>query len=163
MLSKARGAGALFQRRPVQQATMALMFLVFATCGCIESVCSGLIIDDATEQKTFRTITAAAYSLLHGDIAGFDQLASYDQRYYGIGFYLIAYPLQAAIRPVLAGHFQIDNETALLLARRPVCFCSSPSRRSSSIAVSAFRYATSLFAQFSPLLLRCTRTFSDTQ
>ena len=98
------------------------MFLVFATCGCIESVCSGLIIDDATEQKTFRTITAAAYSLLHGDIAGFNQLASYDQRYYGIGFYLIAYPLQAAIRPVLAGHFQIDNETALLLARRPVCF-----------------------------------------
>ncbi len=103
---------------------LALSILVgfFFITGSIASLKTGLIIDDPTEQQTFRKISGAAKSLIAGHLDEFKQLQSYDQRYYGVGFYSFAYPLQVLIRPYVARTFNIDDETALLLARRPVVF-----------------------------------------
>ncbi len=103
---------------------LGLSFLlgVYLIVGSIASLKTGLIIDDPTEQQTFRKVSVAAKSFIIGHVDEFKQLQSYDQRYYGVGFYAFAYPFQALVRPYVARTFNIDDETALLLARRPVVF-----------------------------------------
>src|SRR5947208_1285474 len=94
---------AVFRNRFVAtRVVLSLLLLVFAALGGIASVQSGLTIDDATEQLTFRTITSAAKSLLQGNLEEYNHLQSYGDRYYGIGFDLLAYPFQILLQPDLA-------------------------------------------------------------
>src|SRR5438132_95869 len=114
---------AVFRNRFVAtRVVLSLLLLVFAVLGGIASVQSGLTIDDATEQLTFRTITSAAKSLLQGNLEEYNHLQSYGDRYYGIGFDLLAYPFQILLQPHLARALRVDADTALLLAIRPVIF-----------------------------------------
>jgi len=105
-------------RRPL----LTLLLLLFTLFGCVASLQSGLTVDDATEQKTFRVITGAAKSLLLGHLDEYNSLQSYHDRYYGIGFDLLAYPFQILLTPFLVNKLGVDSETALLLARRTVVF-----------------------------------------
>lgn len=98
------------------------LILAFTLFGCIASLQSGLTVDDATEQFTFRTITGAAKSLLLHRLDEYNRLQSLSDRYYGIGFDMFAYPFQILLQPYVAGRLRVDNETALLLARRPAVF-----------------------------------------
>src|SRR6266404_4871814 len=114
---------ALFRNRFVStRVVLSLLLLVFAVLGSVASLQSGLTIDDATEQFTFRTITSAAKSLLQGNLDAYNRLKSYDDRYYGIGFDLAAYPFQVVLQPLIESRLHVDSETALLLARRPAIF-----------------------------------------
>src|SRR5436305_11221255 len=131
---------AVFRNRFVAtKVVLSLLLLVFAALGGIASVQSGLTIDDATEQLTFRTITSAAKSLLQGNLEEYNHLQSYGDRYYGIGFDLLAYPFQILLQPHLARTLRVDADTALLLAIRPVIFF--------------------LFAIFVAAFYRCARFF----
>jgi hypothetical protein len=99
-----------------------LLLVALLISGSLASVRTGLILDDPTEQITFHKITDAVNNLLLGHLDEFKQLQSYDQKYYGIGFYLAAYPFQVLLQPYIARSLAVDNETALLLARRPMVF-----------------------------------------
>ena len=99
-----------------------LLLIVFTFVGCIASLQSGLTIDDATEQNTFRVITTAAKNLLSGRLDEYNRIKLYYDRYYGIGFDLMAYPFQVLLQPSVASRLKVDEETALLLARRPALF-----------------------------------------
>src|SRR5260370_11515745 len=99
-----------------------LLLFVFTLFGCITSLQSGLTVDDATEQKTFRTITGAAKSLLLGHLDEYNSLQLYHDRYYGIGFDILAYPFQILLTPFLVNKLRVDSETAPPLARRPAIF-----------------------------------------
>src|SRR2546430_4778641 len=114
---------AVFRNRFVAtRVVLSLLLLVFAVLGGMASLQSGLTIDDATEHFTFRTITTAAKSLLQGNLDAYNHLQAYGDRYYGIGFDLLAYPFQLLLQPHLARALRTDTETALLLAARPVIF-----------------------------------------
>jgi hypothetical protein len=99
-----------------------LLLITFTFVGCIASLRPGLTVDDATEQKTFRVITTAAKSLLSGRLDEYNRIKLYHDRYYGIGFDLMAYPFQVLLQPSVASRLNVDEETALLLARRPPLF-----------------------------------------
>ena len=99
-----------------------LLLGVFLIVGSIASLQTGLMLDDNTEQLTFRTITGAVKSLILGHPEEFSRLQSYWNRYYGIGLYAVAYPFQVLFQPYLARTLGVDSETALLFARRPVVF-----------------------------------------
>src|SRR5437660_9277475 len=102
--------------------SFSLLLAVFLVGGSIASIQTGLTLDDPAEQVTFRNIIGAVKSLFLGHLDEFNQLQSYLDRYYGIGFYAVAYPFQVLLQPYLARTIRVDNETALLLARHPVVF-----------------------------------------
>jgi uncharacterized membrane protein YqgA involved in biofilm formation len=50
-----------------------LLLFAFTIFGCMASLQSGLTVDDATEQSTFRMITSAAGSLLLGHVEDYNR------------------------------------------------------------------------------------------
>jgi hypothetical protein len=98
------------------------LLIVFLIVGTVASLQPGLTIDDATEQFTFRKITGATRSLFLGHVDEFQQLQSYGDRYYGIGFDLFSCPFQAAFQPYFTRTLGVDRETALLLGMHPAVF-----------------------------------------
>ena len=100
-------------------AMSAVLLGCFVVIGSTLSVQSGVTIDDATEQQTFQKITGVFQGLLHGDVKDLNEVQSYSQRYYGIGFYVVAYPIQRLSQFLISRSQNIDQQTAVLLARRP--------------------------------------------
>lgn len=117
-----RAALRFFDRLFARKFVLPSLLLIFFIAGEIASLQPGLTIDDATEEVTFRKITSAAEHLLSGDRTEFEQLKTYGDRYYGIGFDLFAVPFQYALRPHLMRWLRVDSETALLLGMHPAVF-----------------------------------------
>ena len=109
-------------RQVARRFGVCLLLAALLTSGSVASVQTGLILDDPTEQITFDKITGAVNNLRLGHLDEFKQLQSYDQKYYGIGFYLAAHPFQVLLQPYIARALAVDNDTAHLLARRPLVF-----------------------------------------
>ena len=109
-------------RQVARRFGVSLLLAALLTSGSVASVQTGLIVDDPTEQITFDKITGAVNNLRLGHLDEFKQLQSYDQKYYGIGFYLAAHPFQVLLQPYIARALAVDNDTAHLLARRPLVF-----------------------------------------
>ena len=100
---------------------LGVALVVYLALGSVASVGTGLTFDDPMEQSTFQRIVRAAKGLLAGNTAEYnEQLQSYGDKYYGIGFDAIAYPFQVALRPYLSRISHLDPDTALLLGARPV-------------------------------------------
>jgi hypothetical protein len=102
--------------------SFSLLLGVFLIVGGIASLQTGLTWDEASEQEIFRVNVAAVKGLFSGHLEEFNQLQSYGDKYYGIGFHAAAYPFQVLLQPYLARTLGVDSETALLFGKHPVVF-----------------------------------------
>ncbi len=98
------------------------LFAALLAFGCLASLQQGLTWDEAREQETFDLSGKALAGLLRGDPAPIDAMQAYRDRYYGVGFHALAYPLQLALRPYVERTAGIDADDALLLAKHPAAF-----------------------------------------
>src|SRR5262249_53913319 len=97
-------------------------FAAVLTLGIATSLTIGLTWDEGFEQHTFKTILGAAMTALNGDLTAVQSLATYRDRYHGIGFHLFAYGFQLLLQPSLKPWLGVDYETAILLAKHVVVF-----------------------------------------
>jgi hypothetical protein len=82
----------------------------------------GVTWDEDAEHKTVLTNIAAVDSLYRGDLAGFHSLNTYVDRYNGIGFQILAYPLARLIAPLLSQYAHFNTDAADLLALHSCIF-----------------------------------------
>jgi hypothetical protein len=110
-------------RRPAAaRFALVALFAAFVLAGALASLRVGVTWDEAREQETFALTGAAVDGLLHGDLAGARAIQSYGDRYYGVGFHALAYPLQLALAPWVARSAGLDAANAMLLARHAAAF-----------------------------------------
>ena len=69
------------------------VFLVIAIIGIYAALNVGVSWDEEAEYKTYLTNLAVFQGLLNGDLRPYADLASYYDRYYGVGFHLISHGL----------------------------------------------------------------------
>jgi hypothetical protein len=101
---------------------LALLYTAFLIGGAIASLQTGLHWDDRIEQQTFQANRRAFEGLLDGDLAAARAIHFYRDRYYGIGFHALAYPLQVALQPYVERSAGIDAESSLLLGKHAAAF-----------------------------------------
>ena len=78
--------------------------------------------DTDTEQNTLRINLAAVNGLLHNDLKPYQALLDYQDKYYGIGFHLLAYPVQKLLHKPVARLFKIPEYDAFLLVKQWLTF-----------------------------------------
>ena len=97
-------------------------FLLFAVLGGLWSLQVGLTWDEQTEQGTFNVIAGAVKAAIAGHPDAITHLQGYQDKYYGIGFHAISYPVQLVLAPLLSKVFGVDHDAAMLLAKHLVVF-----------------------------------------
>lgn len=115
-------AGSALTRPGVRRVVISLLLAVFLIGGSIVSLETGLTSDESDEQEIFQINVAAVKSLYLGQPGKFKALQSSDNKYYGIGFHAVAYPVQVLLQSVLKRMLRLDSETALLFGKHPVVF-----------------------------------------
>lgn len=106
----------------VRKIAVSLLLAVFLIYGTIASLQTGLTSDEPVEQGTFDLNLAAVTGLFLGQPEKFNELQSYRDRYYGIGFHALAYPFQILLQSHLERTLGVSGEAAFLLAKHPVVF-----------------------------------------
>jgi|SRR5215472_4611191 len=117
-----RRATSALQRPAVRRVVISLLLAVFLIGGSIVSLETGLTSDESDEQKIFQINVAAVKSLYLGQPGKFQALQASDNKYYGIGFHVVAYPVQVLLQSPLKRILHLDSETALLFGKHPVVF-----------------------------------------
>lgn len=100
---------------------IAALVLIYAL-GSYASFKTGATWDTEQEQNTTRVNFNAVKGLLHGDMTAYRTLMDYQDRYYGIGFHVPAYPVQMLLYKSVAKHFGVDGVTAFLLVKQWLAF-----------------------------------------
>src|SRR5215475_9210820 len=121
-MQAARRVSSTLNRPRVRRVVIGLLITVFLIGGSIVSLETGLTSDEFDEQEIFQINFAAVKSLCLGRPGAFKALQSSDNKYYGIGFHVVAYPVQLLLQSPLKRALHLDNETALLFGKHPVVF-----------------------------------------
>ncbi|MGQ0622022.1 MAG: hypothetical protein ACT4QA_19235 [Panacagrimonas sp.] len=83
---------------------------------------SGLSIDDAFEHDSFEINLSAVRDLLNGTDPSMARLEAYRDRFYGIGFHALSYPLRAVIAPTFERYQGLSHRDALLVGEHVATF-----------------------------------------
>src|SRR5437667_7639606 len=87
---------------------VSLLFGLFVIAGLIASVQTGLTWDELREQQTFDVNRHAVEGWLIDNPNPAKALRWYVDRYYGVGFHALAYPLQKLLAPYLEHAIGVD-------------------------------------------------------
>jgi hypothetical protein len=100
--------------------------ILFLAAYFVLGVCTahqvGITWDEDAEHTTLLTNIRAIDGLYHGDLAGFNKLENYVDRYNGIGFQILAYPITRIVVPLLTRYTNLNQDAANLLATHSCIF-----------------------------------------
>ena len=69
----------------------------------------GITWDEDAEHTTLLTNVAAIDGLYHSDITNFNKLEKYADRFNGVGFQILAYPITRIVAPLLTHYTNLNS------------------------------------------------------
>ncbi|HVT45792.1 MAG TPA: hypothetical protein VMT00_15540 [Thermoanaerobaculia bacterium] len=115
-----RGAASSFTL--VRRALLIGSWSAFIAFGIVLSLGNGLSWDEWQEALTLRMNSRAVAGLLASNPEPYERLEEYQDRYYGIGFHLLALPMQKLLAPFYRSIARVDSYGAFLLAKHMAVF-----------------------------------------
>ncbi len=103
-------------------ATSILVFVLAIALGLCLSVENGLTVDDPFERLTWDINVRAVEGRLEARANAMDELDNHFDRYYGIGFQMMAAPVRAVLAGPLARHQDVSGRTGEMLALHVAAF-----------------------------------------
>jgi len=101
---------------PLSLKSVEILFLgIFISLGLWACINIGLSWDEGIEFKTWAVNRDAVMGLFSGNRVAYDALLNYSDRYYGIGFHLLANGLSSLLYPWMDLHLELSAEGTRLL------------------------------------------------
>jgi len=99
-----------------------LFLVVYFVFGIFSAHQVGITWDEDAEHKTILTNVRAIDGLHQGDLDPFNKLTKYVDRYNGIGFQILAYPITRVVAPALERYTDLSHDAINLLALHSCIF-----------------------------------------
>jgi hypothetical protein len=106
----------LLMKQSLLKYAQILFLVVYFLLGIFSAHQVGITWDEDAEHTTLLTNVTAINGLYHGDLAGFNKLDTYVDRYNGIGFQILTYPITRIVAPLLTHYTNLNSGAVEFLA-----------------------------------------------